>query len=390
MNKFREKFNQIATLENLCYLIVFCLPFYLIRFKFIFPTNLLEVLIIIFLLVSFLDKNNWGKIRIFYSKNKKYLVGFLIILISFLISAFINENTLKGLGIIKSWLVLPFLFSVMTFIILKKEKRKNVFITLYCSASALAFLGIIFVISGKLTFDGRLQLIFNSPNYLAMYLIPGIISGLFLIKKGFWRKYFPLSFIMVALFFTFSYLAWLSFFLVATGMIVGGLKKSFKAILVAFLLVGATFLIFAFKTEKMNDLLYLNERSSVFSRLTIWKSAGKTLKENYFLGIGPNNFQDKYLANQKYYPPYLEWAVPHPHSIYLSFWLGGGFIALITFLIMLFWWFKDFILQNKKETILGIVSLGIIVYFLLHGIADTTYFKNDLAVIFWLSFFSLL
>lgn len=35
-------------------------------------------------------------------------------------------------------------------------------------------------------------------------------------------------------------------------------------------------------------------------------------------------------------------------------------------------------------------SLGIMFYFLLHGLVDTTYFKNDLAVIFWLNFMMLL
>ena len=139
----------------------------------------------------------------------------------------------------------------------------------------------------------------------------------------------------------------------------------------------------------MKDIISFNERSSIASRVIIWKSAGKMLSDNGFLGIGPNNFQERYLLNQKYYPPYLEWAVPHPHSTYLAFWLGGGVVAFLTFLIMLFWWFREYICQNKKETILGIVSLGIITYFLFHGIADTTYFKNDLAVIFWLAFFSL-
>jgi len=33
--------------------------------------------------------------------------------------------------------------------------------------------------------------------------------------------------------------------------------------------------------------------------------------------------------------------------------------------------------------------LGVMLYVLVHGIFDTTYFKNDLAVVFWLNFLAL-
>ncbi len=32
------------------------------------------------------------------------------------------------------------------------------------------------------------------------------------------------------------------------------------------------------------------------------------------------------------------------------------------------------------------ISLAIMLYILLHGLVDTTYFKNDLAVVFWMCF----
>ena len=387
MNKLKEKFNRRATLENLSYLIIFLLPTYLIRFDFFIPTNILEVLILIFLVVSFLDKANWLKVKNFSKKNKKYLLGFSMIVVSFLVSSFVNDNILKGLGIVKSWLVIPFLFSMMVTIILEKEKRKNIFVVLYYSASVLASLGLIYIILGKLTYDGRLEILFNSPNYLAMYLIPGFIGGLLVAKKSLWAKSLPLGIILVALFFTQSYLAWISLTIVIC-ILIGSFKMSYKVALAIILLAGGTLLFTALKIEKMKDIISFNERSSVASRVIIWQSAGKILSENWFFGIGPSNFQEKYLANQKYYPPYLEWAVPHPHSTYITLWLGGGIISLLAFLAMLVWWFKNFFVKNKKETILGAVSLGILLYFLFHGVADTTYFKNDLAIIFWLSFWS--
>jgi O-antigen ligase len=83
----------------------------------------------------------------------------------------------------------------------------------------------------------------------------------------------------------------------------------------------------------------------------------------------------------------LEWAVPHPHSVYLAFWVETGLVGLIGFLWLVISWFKK-ILQAENDG-MKVVLFGIMAYFLLHGLVDTTYFKNDLAAVFWLVIFSL-
>ena len=117
----------------------------------------------------------------------------------------------------------------------------------------------------------------------------------------------------------------------------------------------------------------------------IWRSAGRLIEDNWLWGIGAGNFQEKYLVYQKYFTPYLEWAVPHPHSLYLSIWLYGGALGLAGFVGLIFFWFRSF-WRLQKNPNLRFIGLGIMFYILLHGIVDTTYFKNDLAVVFWLLF----
>jgi len=389
MNNWKEKFNSLATLPNFALLIIFLLPLYLIRLQIFAPTNLLEVLILIFLLFFVLDKNNWKKLKVFFQKEKKYLVVFAILILGFLISTFSNGHVLKSLGIIKGWLILPFLFSVLANLLFEKAEKRKLFISYFYCTLLVSLLGIAFIFLGQLTYDGRLRIFFNSPNYLAMFLAPAFLWGFFLLKKGFWRKSLPLAILGTALFFTFSYLAWVALGSALCLVALRASKIKLGAFLVAGALIGLVILALALKTEKMRDTLSLAERSSFSSRIMIWQSAGKIFAENWVWGIGPANFQEKYLVNQKYYEPYLEWAVPHPHSLYLAFWLGGGIIGFLSFLLLLFWRIKNFFFQKEKETILTLVSLGIIVYFLLHGLADTTYFKNDLAIIFWLAFFAL-
>ena len=108
------------------------------------------------------------------------------------------------------------------------------------------------------------------------------------------------------------------------------------------------------------------------------------LENNWLLGIGPGNFQTIYLDYQKYYPHYLEWAVPHPHSMYLAFWLYGGFLGLVGFLGLAYFFLRDIFKGDKSPV--RLMALGIMVYFLIHGVFDTAYFKNDLSLVFWMCF----
>ena len=127
----------------------------------------------------------------------------------------------------------------------------------------------------------------------------------------------------------------------------------------------------------------LGERSSLASRLAIWKSAGLMAEKNPLFGIGPGNFQEKYLEYQKYFPPYLEWSAPQPHNIFLAFWLESGLVGLIGFIILLVYFFRDNKKAIENNLDLGILFLAIMIYVLIHGLVDTTYWRNDLAVVFW-------
>ena len=119
----------------------------------------------------------------------------------------------------------------------------------------------------------------------------------------------------------------------------------------------------------------------------IWQASKKMIENNFVFGIGPGNFQKTYLEYQKFYPPYLEWAVPHPNNLYLAWWLYGGILGVVGFLGLVFFFLRDVLEKSKKEPRQVLfVALGIMLVILSHGIFDTTYFKNDLAIIFWLNF----
>ena len=86
----------------------------------------------------------------------------------------------------------------------------------------------------------------------------------------------------------------------------------------------------------------------------------------------------------------------YPHNIFLNFWSELGLFGLLLFV----WLIAKYLFISAKLTItLGhrqdhkkYLALGLMtamVAILIHGLVDVPYFKNDLAVMFWL-FFALL
>jgi len=369
-------------LKSLAYVLIILMPIYLVRREILgLPTNLWEILASVWVLLYLLKNCQMIINKNFWKTHKKYFYFFGLIFLGFLLSTLVNKNYAAGLGIIKSWLIIPFVFSFLALEIFATEKEK-ILESLYFSAFGVAAISLVYFLLGNLTYDGRLQAFYNSPNYLAMYLAPAVIIGGQLWNKNTKIYGFSLPVIILALYFTYSWAAWAALLLPLALIKKGrGLKR--LAVIFAIVIILA---VSQLGSQKLKDAHNPNNRSSLVSRQIIWAAAGKMVADNWLWGIGPGNFQNKYLEYQKYFPPYLEWAVPHPHNLYLAFWLSGGIISFLGFLGLVVFWIKK--KMADPADVISLISLGIILYFLIHGLIDTVYFKNDLAVVFWLAVFS--
>lgn len=378
-----EKLKKNINLENYFLLVIFLLPVYLWRFTILgVPENLWEILAMLAIILAI-----WkiGKNITFSRYEKKIVILFLVIIMGLAAGIIKSGNYRIGLGIIKSWFIIPFLFSFFAGKIIKDKNKA--YLSLFFSESGVAILALIYQLLGLVTFDGRLEAIYNSPNYLAMFLSPGIIIGMVMGQNRelkFQNKFYILLLpIVLALFFTYSYAAWVSVILAI--IIIFTVSNNFSR--KYFYILGLMFLSLIFilrDTTKFQDLINYSSRSSLASRAMIWQSAEKILSDNYILGIGPGNFQEKYLGYQGYFSPYLEWAVPHSHNLALAFWLYSGIFGLLAFGVILYLFLKKNVSESVSISV-RYISLGIVIYFLFHGLADTTYFKNDLSAVFWLA-----
>ncbi len=387
--------------------VIFFSPLYLIKFQEDWASfTLLESMIIFVFLVWLFKKIREKRIADFKENFKKIFKSFfgwpiVLILGGATLATTFSPDKISSFGILKSWIIEPLIFAGLVFEEIKNQRQLNLMIRfLEANVLSLAMVALAYFLAGNLTFDGRLAAFFLSPNHLAMALAPGLIlffKEIVIVssKKNLFFLIGVISLIVLIFYFTFSYSAWLAVafslffsFLILFKKEVFSLKSF--CFLMAFLVVVFLFLFsLQFFNVKFHDLLF-SDRSSWQSRLMIWRVAGVILKDHWFLGIGPGMFQRLYLDYQKYFPPYLEWAVPQPHNLFLAWWLQAGIGGLIGFLWLLkkiFCYFFKKILKpsfKEKDGLSVLVFLfAILIYWIFHGLVDTPYWKNDLSLIFW-------
>lgn len=416
--------------KNGIYAVLFLLPLYLIRFSpGGIPTTALEIMIYI-LFISWALKNKkhlniFESIGKFYRSDKILAAGIGLLFLGAILSTFHSSDLRASLGILKGWFADPFLFFIIFTSEIKTRKQiVGAIWSFVLSGFAVALISVGYALNNVFTFDGRLRAFYESPNYLAMYLAPAFLFAVYLfsLKK---RDDVSLLFRMdgrnssavskldkvgsvilkgsfgasrndkraqvvilfsfgIAIFLTKSYGAVLG---IAAALFCFFLKKyksgnrqlrpkNQKAlpVLASIALVFFSFLTF----QKYEQIANSNERSSLHSRLMIWEASKEMLKDSPVFGIGPGTFQETYLNYQsRFSTPYLEWAVAEPHNTLLAFYLQSGVIGLAGFIMILLW------LVKRART--GDIIFLFLVYFLVHGLVDTLYWKNDLAMIFWIA-----
>lgn len=125
-------------------------------------------------------------------------------------------------------------------------------------------------------------------------------------------------------------------------------------------------------------LPFHGEKSSV-ARFSLWNTGTEMIKDSPILGKGVNGFKNNWDAYNK------DAGLEHynfPHNIFLNFWVDVGLVGLVSMMwIMLLGMMRGIVKRNNAAALgllLFIVALGT------HGLIDIPYFKNDLALLFWL------
>jgi len=336
-----------------------------------------------------------------------------------------------ALGILKSWIIAPILMLVLFAGVVRSAKDLKIAVQSYVvSAVFLAGWGIYQVLTKQyLTPDMRASGPFNSANYLALFITPALFYALVRVKEFFtvdfeepwWKKVFhivvrknipqrPEFFLVMfwavallvlffGLLFTKSYAAFLTFFVACCLWFYFQMKNwkgfSWKIVgLVAVVLMLIVFALIALDPAKWQTFFQLATRSSSGVRVQIYTIAAHLVLANPILGIGLGMFPAAYQLQgpQILGQPLYELNMLHPHDLFLAFWLNLGLLGFLSFLWILkvcfkrSWKYVKSFAASAPQSVEWFHAIGffMLVIILVHGFVDTPFFKNDLALLFWL------
>ncbi len=373
------------------------LPLYLIRFHIAFlPMTLLEAMILILFLI-WLFKNKFSRHKVGISASLRQDKVWLALIIAWLIAATISVFTAPdletALGLWKAYFIEPILFLIVFVDTIKTKKDLyKVFMALGISAIYIGALAVYQKFTGYLIPNAewyapetrRITGVYGFPNAVGLYFAPlaVLFFGLAIknIKKVLIFIFYAVAFILSCLGITFA---------VSEGAIVGVVagifffllinkKTRIPAIVLAIILIIALQFNVPLK-DKVAEKLTLQDFSGKL-RLEMWGETFEMLKESPIWGAGLGGYQEAVAPfhNKDYIEIYL-----YPHNKFLNFWSELGIFGLIIFFLILIKFFYDGFI-TKQNKFLAIILMSAMAAMLIHGLVDVPYFKNDLAVLFWL------
>lgn len=376
----------------LLYINIFFLESYLIRFKIgNFPTNLQEVLIglqcLFFLLAIIKNKTFLETIK----NLKKHWVILCLAGLTIISTILVPiENRLDFIRHTKFLVIACILTFIFVETFKKDEERLKAFKVAGIGAMIFGFFSLIYNLLGyNVTHDYRLLGPLDAAVYLGYYLTPFFIF--FTIE--FFQNTKIKSNLLYAIALGILMLATVSMGSLAGSLIVillylfktndsKILKSKIAKIIVTTicLLVAGTIFYLKILPTIQTNYSSLNEREQ------IWSTSVDLLKtpKNLLLGVGVGQFQEQYFQHVKAFLGHepLDYYVLQPHNIFLLFIFQFGILGL-AFLIFCIKKNLQNIFSWKKDQPFNFQLLAnfLLLYFFIHGLIDTPFFKNDLLII---------
>lgn len=370
-------------------LIIFLLPSYLIRFTIKgVPFTLLEVLV--------LGAIGWFVVRggikkLLAEKNVRLWLwlGVAWMLVG-TVALFVSPDLRAAAGVWKAYIIEPtLLFFVFLIELHVEQTRRWVYYGLACLAAALGGLlafqwltGIGIHAPWDHIVPRRATGPFGYPNANALLLAPiaVLLGGLAWLEKKLSRRdriFFAASALIASagIFFVHSaggmvgLAAGISFLLVIPSQ-----TRRWAGVFIAF---GG--LVLALWPKLRVEVLFQDWSGKV--HWWNWQETILMLRDHWFLGAGLAGYQQvfaPYHARQ-----YIE-IFMYPHNIFLNFWSEMGLAGLVLFLVVVFFAFRNGFDRNSQFAIRNSPAIAALAALLIHGLVDVPFFKNDLAIVFWL------
>ena len=397
-------------------LLPFALPFYLVRTSIgPLPTTMLE-LIILATVIAWFIKFGWKGVREIKSAAPNWLLPTGLWLLAGFIGIFVAQNHIAALGLYRAYFVEPLLIFFIGLDLYrgdaKKEDAKRSEGTACRAPTILSILLIIlglYAIIQYLTGWGipapwdavigrRAVGPFPYPNALSLFVTPiaALLFADFLkqiskrdnSKNRATQGVAPTISLLGFLFGLISIALAESnggMIALAAAMFVASMFYKRARIIAISLLIAIVIGIGAVSPlrQKVVSLVSFKQWSGMV-RTVMWKESFAMLKDHPVFGAGLGGYPD---AIKPYHKATWMEIFQYPHDIVLNLWSETGLLGIVAFGWILITWQKA---EGRRQK--GIPpafcllpsAIAVLTAILIQGLVDVPYFKNDLAVMFWL------
>lgn len=397
---------------------------YLIRFQLVvLPTTLLEIILGIFVLGVLLTTKREGLARAHFAlKNWRWPI--IAWVLTTLLAVVIAPSVWSGLGLWRAYVLEPILVLITLCALLDQpgDKKKleqgmmiaGIAVSVWAIVGYLGNWGIPHPWNVAISAGRRAVGPFGFPNGVSLFVAPIGALAIARIAQLVREKSFKLLSLS-----TFTALSTFVGLLLAQSQ--GGLLAFGVVMLIALLmfrrgrwlvlagvvLVGVASLLL----PTLRDLFIHQATFKGWSgkvRLIMWSETWAMLKDHWFFGAGfggyPKVFDAYHTAR------YIE-IFQYPHNILLNFWSETGLLGVFAFLGLIVTWIRETVVrvsrsperastpvilseaaaQSKDRPLPSSSSasqkltlLAPLIAILVQGLVDVPYFKNDLALFFWM------
>ncbi len=386
---------------------LFCgiLPTYLVRFSIpipgthiALPTTLLEV---VFWIVFFSWLTTNGREKDAWRSLDHWAAPITLFIVGATIGFIISPNILGALGLWRAYVLEPILFFVMFTDVLTKQKRGGA--VLAALGTTLAVVGVIACVQ-KITGIGiplawqavatrRVTAFYGFPNAIGLFAAPVtvLMAGWTLAlatDKDNRRKIFSILTLVATILgvcgiiFAVSQGAMVG---AAAGLITLGLIDKRTRPWTLGVIIAACIATMTVRPirDEISILASLRDDSGSVRQI-IWKETAAMLADHPVFGAGLDSYRERILPYHE--TKYIE-IFMYPHNIILNFWSETGLIGLVGFfwIVIMFFVTTVRLLKKKNAAVWPTGALiAAMVALLVHGLVDVPYFKNDLAILFWI------
>ncbi|MDD5251544.1 MAG: O-antigen ligase family protein [Patescibacteria group bacterium] len=381
------------------------LPAYLVRFSVelplglpTIPTTLLEMLFF-GLLAAWFVNGGWRPVA--WRPLKRWALPMTLLLVGATIGTLVSPDLRAALGVWRAYFIEPMLFFVIAADALHTENDRR--LVLFGLTATVIVVGLI-AFYQKFTGWGipnpywadaltrRVTAFYGYPNAIALTVAPTVVllaAGAYeMIRKGSTLEKGASLLLAMAVLLGIAATAFAvskgGLMAITVGLIVLGLMRrpTRAATLIAIIAGCAVILFWSPALERASSLVGLRDPSGSV-RASIWSETSAMLADHPVFGAGLSGYQQVFVPYHR--ADYIE-IFMYPHNIVLNFWTETGLIGLVGF----FWllgaagWMAWRAARSKRGGWWPTAIVATMTVIVVHGLVDVPYFKNDLAMAFWL------